>query len=168
MTDDPTREPWTLAADGLELTVPRGWEVVLRDTENVLLAVAAPADGRPFRTNVVVTVEPVGTGLGAWQSVVEQTLPTMLDDYQVLDLDDAELAGATGAYRLAIHRVQGMPVTLEQHVAVVGGVGLTLSSTCPTAAWPRWREVGAALAASCTLVDADALVARVTTPGGTR
>ena len=113
--------------------VPEDWEVLGEHDDADTLVAVEPGTDEAFRANLVLSVVTNG-GMddAAWQQATEAQLPRTLQDYQLLDLDTADVAGRTGGRRLARHVTpDGTAATLEQWFVSVDGVGHTVSLTVP-------------------------------------
>lgn len=117
---------------------PVGWTVHTPSVDGVALLLTAPADPGHFAANVVLATDdlPAGTSLRDWQRTVDLTLPRVLHDAVVLDLERVSVGARPGVRRLLHHVTEaGDAVTAEQWATVVGDLGLTLTTTVPTLLW---------------------------------
>jgi hypothetical protein len=169
-------------AGGLRLLVPARWELS-EDVRPGLLLVAvepersvrlgsghrsgrqgAAASDVAFRANLVVTCEelPAGLDAAAWQEATGQMLPSALDHYSPVSVDQHDIGGRVTVHRVAQHRSKaGTNVTMEQWAAVVpaadsdSALGWSLTASVATRDHPRrvgllnevadsWRLPGAA------------------------
>lgn len=137
--------------DGFAVTVPGEWTVTV-DPERGLALVALEPEPDPwgFRTNVVVTVEPLDAGmtLRAWQDGAEAQLPEALRDYLPLDSEPVRVGGQAGLRRLAHHDGQGRAMTMEQWTVACGRRGYTLTASVSTLAYPSAADQLAEIAAT--------------------
>ena len=117
--------------------VPQGWDKVARPPAGAVWAAVEPVDlARPdrFRANLVLTCDDLG-GLTFrdWQVGSDEVLPTMLEDYLLVDLEHLDVDGLPGGRRLAHHVDQtARALTMEQWFVADGGRGWTLTATVET------------------------------------
>jgi hypothetical protein len=103
-----------------------------------------------FRGNLVLTCDALG-GLTFrdWQVASDQVLPTMLQDYVLVDLERIELDGRPGGRRLAHHVDQAArALTMEQWFVADGDRGWTLTATVETWSYDGLADELAEVAAS--------------------
>jgi hypothetical protein len=136
----------------VDLASPEGWDVLTNaGDETPLVAIEPPHEG--FRANVVVTRNPVG-GLTFrdWQNGTDEMLPTVLDDYLLIDLEELAVAGHPGGRRLAHYAgPDGAALVMEQWFALVDGTGWTLTATTDALRYSTMADEFAAVAASLNL-----------------
>lgn len=120
---------------GFTLPLPDDWETV-EDTEGVaLVALEPPRDGPWFRTNLVVTIEQLAgpPDLTAWQEQALGLMRQSLHEFQLIDVEEIELAGHPGRRTLAHHRsvtpAMVAAVAMEQWSLVVGTLGYTVTTS---------------------------------------
>lgn len=119
--------------DGLfSVAFPPGWEVAWRPTDGVALVALEPELVSPLRANLVVTLSDVPMSFAEWQKGTDVLLPRTLEQYDLIDLQRLELAGAPAGRRLAHHTVDGNAATMEQWSILQDGRGYTLTFTVPT------------------------------------
>ena len=118
-------------------TVPQGWDRMVRLPPGTVWTAVEPVDldrADRFRANVVLTCDDLG-GLTFrdWQVASDEVLPTMLQDYLLVDLERLEIDGAPGGRRLA-HHVDGTgrALTMEQWFVAGAGFGWTVTATVET------------------------------------
>jgi hypothetical protein len=160
-------------AGGLELLVPGRWEIS-EDVRPGLLLVAvepersvrmgASASDAGFRANLVVTCEelPAGLEVAAWQEATGQMLPSALDHYTPVSVDERDIGGHVTVHRVAQHRSKaGTNVTMEQWAAVVAvadqALGWSLTASVATRDHPRRVGLLNAVADSWRLPGAGAI-----------
>lgn len=125
--------------EGFAVAVPAEWTVQVDPEPGLaLVALEGAPDPWGFRTNVVVTVEPLDAGmtLRAWQDGADLQLPEALRDYLPLDAEPVRVGEQAGLRRLAHHDAQGRAVTMEQWTVAAGRRGYTLTATVSTLAYP--------------------------------
>ena len=117
--------------------VPQGWDKVARPPTGAVWTAVEPVDlARPdrFRANLVLTRDDLG-GLTFrdWQVASDEVLPTMLQDYLLVDLERLDVDGRPGGRRLAHHVDQAArALTMEQWFVADGDRGWTLTATVET------------------------------------
>lgn len=112
---------------------PAAWSMVDPATLGAPAVVAAalePEHGG-FRASAVLTATAqADLTFADWQNRTDEELPTLLQDYRLVDLQHVEVAGRPGGRRLAHHVAHGGTcVVLEQWSAVADGVGWSLTWT---------------------------------------
>jgi hypothetical protein len=133
--------------------VPQGWDKVSRPRPGTVWTAVEPADlDRPdrFRANLVVTCDALG-GLTFrdWQVASDEVLPTMLQDYVLIDLERLEVDGRPGGRRLAHHVDQAArALTMEQWFVADDDRGWTLTATVETWSYDGLADELAELAAA--------------------
>jgi len=114
--------------------VPDDWEGAATDvTGDIVLAREPVRPGEPeqFRANAVLVREDLGDlDFSAWQTAVDEVMPSMLADYVLVDLEHLQVAGRPGGRRLA-HHVEpgGRAVVMEQWFTCTHGTGYTVTTT---------------------------------------
>lgn len=136
---------------GARISVPDGWEILCDEESDTLVALEPGEPGEPgtgFRANLVLSVVANGDlSFRDWQVATDATLPEMLTDYQLLDLEKLDVAGRPGGRRLAHHvSPDGVPLTMEQWFTAVGGTGYTLTATVDSWRYDELADVFADLA----------------------
>ena len=134
---------------GARMSVPEGWEVLVADDSDTVVALEPAAEGADgFRANLVLSVVGNdGMSFRDWQTATDETLPAMLQDYLLLDLEKRRVAGLPGGRRLAHHvSPDGVALTMEQWFTVVDGVGFTLTATVDSWRYDQWADELSALA----------------------
>lgn len=132
--------------------VPPGWDKVARPLPGTVWTAIEPADldrADRFRANLVLTCDALG-GLTFrdWQVASDEVLPTMLQDYVLVDLERLELDGRTGGRRLAHHVDQAArALTMEQWFVADDDLGWTLTATVETWFYDGLADELAAIAA---------------------
>jgi hypothetical protein len=133
--------------------VPQGWDKVARPVAGTLWTAVEPLDldhpGR-FRSNLMLTCDDLG-GLTFrdWQVGSDEVLPTMLQDYLLVDLERLELDGRPGGRRLAHHVDRtARALTMEQWFVADGGLGWTLTATVDTWVYDDLADALAGVAAA--------------------
>lgn len=133
--------------------IPSGWDKVARSRPGTVWAAVEPVDlDRPdaFRANLVLTCDALG-GLTFrdWQVASDEVLPTMLDDFVLVDLERIELDGRPGGRRLAHHVDQAArALTMEQWFVADDDLGWTLTATVETWSYDALADDLAAVAAA--------------------
>ncbi|MDT0184490.1 hypothetical protein Q9S36_30305 [Microbacterium sp. ARD31] len=133
--------------------IPRGWDKVARPRPGTVWTAVEPVDlDRPdgFRSNLVLTCDDLG-GLTFrdWQVGSDEVLPTMLDDYLLVDLERLVVDGRPGGRRLAHHVDQtGRALTMEQWFVADDQLGWTLTATVETWAYDGVADELAEVAAA--------------------
>lgn len=133
--------------------LPDGWDKLAQPPAGSLWAAVEPLDlddpGR-FRANLVLTCDDLG-GLSFrdWQVGTDETLPRMLTDFLLVDLERLEIDGVPGGRRLAHHvDAAGRALTMEQWFVQDGDRGWTVTGTAETwfydATADTWAETVAA------------------------
>lgn len=117
--------------------VPPGWDKVARPLPGTVWTAIEPADldrADRFRANLVLTCDALaGLTFRDWQVASDEVLPTMLQDYVLVDLERLELDGRTGGRRLAHHVDQAArALTMEQWFVANDDLGWTLTATVET------------------------------------
>lgn len=117
--------------------MPSGWDKVARPRHGTVWTAVEPADldrAGAFRGNLVLTSDALGSlTFRDWQVASDQVLPTMLQDYVLVDLERIELDGRPGGRRLAHHVDQAArALTMEQWFVADGDRGWTLTATVET------------------------------------
>lgn len=148
----PTRQ-YEHPTAGFTIPLPEEWEP-LADIDGVALIAVEPARGSQwFRTNLVVTIEPldIGADLAGWQ---EQALALMrygLHEFQLVDVEDIELAGLPARRTLIHHRTEAGPmaaaVAMEQWTLIVGRLGYTITASMAALEYDELADVFAGLVA---------------------
>ena len=133
--------------------LPDGWDKLAQAPTGTVWAAVEPADAddpRRFRANLVLTCDDLG-GLSFrdWQVGTDETLPRMLQDLLVVDLERLEIDGGPAGRRLAHHvDADGRALTMEQWFVQDGDRGWTLTGTAETwdydAVADSWTDVAAA------------------------
>ncbi len=134
---------------GARMSVPEGWEILVAEDSDTVVALEPAADGDDgFRANLVLSVVGNdGMSFRDWQTATDETLPAMLQDYLLLDLEKRPVAGLPGGRRLAHHvSPEGVALTMEQWFTVVDGVGFTLTATVDSWRYDLWADELSALA----------------------
>ena len=133
--------------------VPDGWDKLASAPAGTLWAAAQPADlddpGR-FRANLVLTCDDTG-GLGFrdWQVGTDETLPRLLTDFLLVDLERLEIDGRPGGRRLAHHvDAAGRALTMEQWFVQDQDRGWSLTATVETWSYDALADECAAVAGS--------------------
>src|SRR5438874_2644900 len=104
-------------ATQLMLAVVPGLGLILVGVGGLALIAVEPEHPGPFRANVVVTVEPLPTGLDVdgWQTGADELLASALDGYQPIDRERTRDGGRDVVRRLAHHtRPESGAITMEQ------------------------------------------------------
>lgn len=131
--------------------VPQGWDKVARPPAGTVWTAVEPADlDRPdrFRANLVLTCDDLG-GLTFrdWQVASDEVLPTLLQDYVLVDLERLELDGRAGGRRLTHHVDQAArALTMEQWFVADEDRGWTLTATVETWSYDALADDLAAVA----------------------
>lgn len=133
--------------------VPDGWDKLAQAPTGTLWAAAEQVDlddaGR-FRANLVLTCDDVGgLGLREWQVGTDATLPRVLTDFLLVDLERLEIDGRPGGRRLA-HHVDGTgrALTMEQWFVLEEDRGWSLTATVETWSYDAVADDCAAVAAA--------------------
>ncbi|MGV8907375.1 MAG: hypothetical protein ACOH1Y_00190 [Propionicimonas sp.] len=136
---------------GLALTAPGSWEQAEPDDNVILVARASGADGGVAAT-VVVSSSSLGTlALQDWVRGTSELLGSRLTGYLVLDVSSGQLAGRIAAVILGTYvDERGAELTAQQWLAIERGNGLTLTITCGTEDFPRFRATAEEIATSLT------------------
>ena len=132
---------------GTRVSVPDGWEVLCDEGSDTLVALE-PGGPTDFRGNLVLSVVDNGElSFRDWQVATDETLPGMLTDYLLLDLEKLDVAGRPGGRRLAHHvSLDGVPLTMEQWFTAAGRTGYTLTATIDSWRYDELADVFADLA----------------------
>lgn len=147
---DPMPGRTTMTAHGgrVSFDAPVGWDAIELSPGEVVAAVE-PDDADRFRTNVVVTLTPVGDSLAEWDRETSLREAAELDGYLLLDREDVEVGGHPGTRRLVTHATPaGESVTTVCWSTVVDGTGITLTARVSTLRVPEMAQVIDAVAAS--------------------
>ena len=133
--------------------VPLGWDKVARPRPGTVWTAVEPADLEQrdrFRANLVLTCDALG-GLTFrdWQVASDEVLPTMLQDYLLIDLERLEVDGRPGGRRLAHHVDHAArALTMEQWFVAGDDLGWTLTATVETWSYDGVADELAGIAAS--------------------
>lgn len=133
--------------------MPQGWDKVARPLPGTLWTAVEPVDlDRPdrFRANLVLTCDDLGAlTFRDWQVASDEVLPTMLQDYLLIDLERLELDGRPAGRRLAHHVDQAArALTMEQWFVAGDDLGWTLTATVETWTYDALADELAAVAAA--------------------
>jgi hypothetical protein len=104
----------------------------------------APASG--VRPEITLRCVAVSEDLATWRTAAMAELGRRLDDFDVEDADDYDLAGRPVAYRRFAHRILGTDVVCEQWAWVVEGLGVTLTATVAREDYPAYCDLFEAIA----------------------
>lgn len=126
----------------LHVALPQDWLLVRPEDADVLLLARAPSDrtGRVSTVSITRDVLPEGLDLATWQMRTDELLGVTLDRYCVLDLADG-IPQPWALRRVAAYRAgPGDSVTIEQSVALHGGIGVSLTYSGPSETYPSWAD----------------------------
>lgn len=133
--------------------LPPGWDKLARAPRGTLWAAVQQVDlddPGGFRATLVLTCDDLG-GLGfrEWQVGTDETLPRLLADYLLVDLERLEIDGRSGGRRLAHHvDPAGRALTMEQWFVHDERRGWTLTATTDTWTYDALADECAAVAAA--------------------
>jgi hypothetical protein len=128
---------------GFTIALPAGWELT-DDVPGVALIAVEPARDGWFRSNVVVTVEHLATGvaLEQWASAADGLLERALNRLLWLDDELVEIDGRQARRTLSHHTLpENHAVTMEQWALVEACSGYTLTASAGTVDYDLLADV---------------------------
>jgi hypothetical protein len=153
--------PYRDSSAGFELRLPVGWDVLADSQLGAALVVLEPDRGGDYRSSIVVTVEELaaGTELSGWQDDAMAVMPSVLEDFFLIDQQTVHMDGHEVLHRVAHHvadppRLGATAVTMGQWATVSAGLGFTVTATAGTADWFGAASLFDAVAETFTVLPA--------------
>ncbi|MCX6399066.1 MAG: hypothetical protein NTX33_03925 [Propionibacteriales bacterium] len=132
----------TTPAHDITVAVPRHWASRKDPEHGIVVAARAralPASG--FAPEIVLRTVPVDAELAAWRADALAALSRQLDDFDLEDADEFDLAEQPVAYRRFAHRFGAVDVLCDQWAWVVDGTGVTLTASVARAEYADYCDL---------------------------